>query len=346
MYPGLLASPLFLWYSFPRDHARSLENRKGESRNSMKATGAVLVAAGLSSRMGAFKPMLPFGNSTISLHIVTMLKEMGIDPIVVVTGYRGDELQQHLSYTGVRFVKNERYQETQMFDSVQLGIHAASGDCERLMILPMDLPAIMSDTIRQQLMIDAPIIRTVCHGEAGHPVMLWSQVAEELCGYEGPGGLRAAIKHSGITVTDLEVEDEGIYRDMDTREQYEELLDWNYRRGQGYPIRPEIQVRLTASEPFYGPGVQKLLTLIGQTGSLQEACIYMDISYSKGRKMIKGLEQQLGFPVVRRWTGGSGGGGSLLTEKGRKLTKSYELMVGAIQDFTDQAYQTYMGKGF
>ena len=72
MYPGLLASPLFLWYSFPRDHARSLENRKGESRNSMKATGAVLVAAGLSSRMGAFKPMLPFGNSTISLHIVTM----------------------------------------------------------------------------------------------------------------------------------------------------------------------------------------------------------------------------------------------------------------------------------
>lgn len=72
----------------------------------------------------------------------------------------------------------------------------------------------------------------------------------------------------------------------------------------------------------------------------------MDISYSKGRKMIKGLEQQLGFPVVRRWTGGSGGGGSLLTEKGRKLTKSYELMVGAIQDFTDQAYQTYMGKGF
>jgi len=312
----------------------------------MKATGAVLVAAGLSSRMGAFKPMLPFGNSTISRHLVTMLKDMGIGPIVVVTGYRGDELQQHLFFTGVRFVKNERYGETQMFDSVCMGIRAISRDCERLMILPVDVPAIMPDTIRQQLMIDAPIIRVVCHGEPGHPIMLWSHVAEGLCGYQGEGGLRGAIENSGIAITNIEVDDEGIYRDLDTREQYQELLDWNYRRGQGYPIRPQIQVRLTASEPFYGPGVQQLLGWIGQTGSLQEACLHMEISYSKGRKMVKQLEQQLGFPVVQRWTGGSGGGGSVLTEKGRNLMDAYEKMVAAVQDFTDQAYQEYMGKGF
>ena len=312
----------------------------------MKVTGAVLVAAGLSSRMEAFKPMLPFGDSTVSRHIVNMLRDMGIDPVVVVIGHRGDELQQHLSFTGVRFIKNERYQETQMFDSVCIGIRAVSGDCDRLMILPVDLPAIMPDTIRQQLMIDAPIIRTVCRGEPGHPIMLWSQVAQGLCGYKGEGGLRGAIENSGIAITNVEVDDEGIYRDLDTREQYQELLDWNYRRGQGYPIRPQIQVRLTASEPFYGPGVQQLLTWIGQTGSLQEACLHMDISYSKGRKMIKQLEQQLGFPVVQRWTGGSGGGGSVLTEKGKNLMDAYENMVASIQDFTDQAYQKYMGKGF
>ena len=311
----------------------------------MKATGAVLVAAGLSSRMEAFKPMLPFGRSTISIHIVTMLKDMGIAPIVVVTGYRGDELQQHLSFTDVRFIKNERFRETQMFDSVRLGIGAVCKDCERLMILPVDLPAIMPDTIRQQMMIDAPIIRTTCHGEPGHPVMLWSQVAEMLCGYQGDGGLRGA-EHSGIAITNLEVEDEGIYRDMDTREQYQELLDWNYQRGQGYPVRPQVQVRLLASEVFYDPGVQKLLSFIGQTGSLQQACLHMDISYSKGRKMIKQLEQQLGFPVVQRWAGGSGGGGSVLTENGEKLLDSYEKMVAEIQDFTDQAYQKYMGKEF
>lgn len=312
----------------------------------MKRTGAVLVAAGLSSRMEAFKPMLPFGRSTISIHMVTMLKDMGIDPIVVVTGYRGEELQQHLFFTGVRFVKNERYKETQMFDSVRMGVQAISRDCERLMILPVDVPAIMPDTIRQQLMIDAPIIRTVCHGEPGHPIMIWSEVAEKLRDYKGPGGLRGAIENSGIAITNLEVDDEGIYRDLDTREQYQELLDWNYQRGQGYPIRPQIQVRLMASEPFYGPGVQNLLSQIEQTGSLQEACLDVNISYSKGRKLVKQLEQQLGFPVVQRWTGGSGGGGSVLTEKGKKLMEAYEKMVAEIQDFTDQAYQKHMGKGF
>ena len=72
----------------------------------------------------------------------------------------------------------------------------------------------------------------------------------------------------------------------------------------------------------------------------------MDISYSKGRKMIKQLEQQLGFPVVQRWTGGSGGGGSVLTPKGERLIEAYENMVAEVRDFTDQAYQKHMGKGF
>ena len=55
----------------------------------MKKTGAVLAAAGMCSRMGEFKPMLPFEDSTMALHMVTMLKQLGIDPVVVVTGYRG-----------------------------------------------------------------------------------------------------------------------------------------------------------------------------------------------------------------------------------------------------------------
>ena len=56
----------------------------------MKKTGAVLVAAGLSSRMKDFKPMLPFGTSTASRHMIGMLKSLKADPIVVVTGYRAE----------------------------------------------------------------------------------------------------------------------------------------------------------------------------------------------------------------------------------------------------------------
>ena len=55
----------------------------------MKKTGAVLAAAGLSSRMGDFKPLLPFEDTTIAFHVTSMLKRLGADPVIVVTGYRG-----------------------------------------------------------------------------------------------------------------------------------------------------------------------------------------------------------------------------------------------------------------
>ena len=46
----------------------------------MKKTGAVLAAAGLSSRMGDFKPLLPFGDTTIAFHVTSMLRRLGQTP--------------------------------------------------------------------------------------------------------------------------------------------------------------------------------------------------------------------------------------------------------------------------
>lgn len=111
----------------------------------MKSTGAVLAAAGLSSRMGDLKLLLPFGDSTIAFHITSMLRRLGADPVIVVTGYRAEELEDHLKGTGACFVRNTGYCYTQMFDSVKLGIQAALEGCDRIMVMPMDLPAITDD---------------------------------------------------------------------------------------------------------------------------------------------------------------------------------------------------------
>lgn len=264
---------------------------------------------------------------------------------MVVTGYRAEELERHLSHAGVRFVRNERYRETQMFDSVRLGLKAIAGQCERIMVMPMDTPAIMPRTIRQVLMIDAGIVRTVCKGEPGHPIMFQNEIAGQLCAYEGGRGLRGAIEESGISVTDLEVEDEGIYRDVDTKEEYQELVEWNYRRGMGHPISPLVQVRLRAGDVFFGPGTGQLLHMIRQTGSIQEACLRIGLSYSKGTRMIKEVERQLGIPVVNRRTGGMGGGGSSLTEEGTRLLEGYEQMVAEVSRSTEVIFRKYFGKG-
>ncbi len=312
----------------------------------MKKTGAVLVAAGLSSRMKDFKPMLPFGGSTIAGHLVAILKGMGISPVIVVTGYRAEELERHLSHACVRFVRNERYKETEMFDSIKLGLTEAEADCDKIMLMPIDTPAIKPDTIRQVMMIDAGIVRTVCRGEPGHPVLISAGMVRTVCAYEGNRGLRGAIEESGIPITNLEVEDEGIYRDVDTPEEYRELLQWNYGRGECYPVRPFVQVGLEAGERFFGPGVCELLELINETGSIQDACLRMNLSYSKGSRMIKDIDRQLGFPAVQRWTGGNGGGGSVLTEKGRLLVRNYRDMVQGIEEYTEKVFQEFFQNNF
>lgn len=311
----------------------------------MKKTGAVLVAAGLSSRMKDFKPMLPFGGSTVSRHMVSMLKDMDIDPVAVVTGYRAEQLESHLSHAGVRFVRNERYRETEMFDSIRLGVEAIASDCERIMILPIDIPALMPETIRQTLMIDAPILRTMCKGEPGHPIIIQTDVFPVIWQNDGRRGLRGAMEESGIPITNLEVEDEGIYKDMDTKEEYRELLEWNYDRGQGYPVKPFVQVGLKAGEKFFGPGACELLELIDQTGSVQEACARMNLSYSKGSRILKNIERQMGQSTVQRWAGGVGGGGSELTEKGKWLIVNYRKMEAEIESVAAEAFDRYFEEG-
>ena len=85
--------------------------------------------------------------------------------------------------------------------------------------------------------------------------------------------------------------------------------------------------------------------MIRQTGSIQEACLRIGLSYSKGTRMIKEVERQLGIPVVNRRTGGMGGGGSSLTEEGTRLLEGYEQMVAEVSRSTEVIFRKYFGKG-
>ena len=58
--------------------------------------GAVIVAAGMSSRMGDFKPLLSIGSQSIAQRIVSKLRQAGADEIVIITGHNADALERHL----------------------------------------------------------------------------------------------------------------------------------------------------------------------------------------------------------------------------------------------------------
>lgn len=108
-------------------------------------------------------------------------------------------------------------------------------------------------------------------------------------------------------------------------------------------LHTSIQVRLAKYDIFFGPGKARLMEYIDKTGSLQEACLEMELSYSKGARMIKMAEKQLGFKLLERRIGGSGGGGSRLTEEGRELLKKYRQLTLRIREDADRAFEELFG---
>lgn len=74
---------------------------------------------------------------------------------------------------------------------------------------------------------------------------------------------------------------------------------------------------------FFGPGPQNLLQTIEKTGSVRHACSQLKMSYSKGWKLIRKIEDNLGFEVISRKQGGKEGGGAELTPKGKDFLLRY-----------------------
>ena len=113
---------------------------------------------------------------------------------------------------------------------------------------------------------------------------------------------------------------------------------------QKIPFREKIQVKLIGDEAFFGPGPRQLLLAIQAKGSVAGACEAIGISYSKGRGIIRRMEQELGFELVERRQGGSGGGSAGLTEKGGIFLEVFAGYERTVQDYARSIFDDYFSK--
>lgn len=105
-----------------------------------------------------------------------------------------------------------------------------------------------------------------------------------------------------------------------------------------------LQVVLQTDKAFFGPEMARLLHLVEITGSLQKAAAEMKISYSKAWKMTREAEREAGFSLLERHVGGSGGGSSQLTTKGREFVERYDEFERSIYRASDKLFAEYFGK--
>lgn len=305
-------------------------------------TGAVVVAAGMSSRMGDFKPMLSIGEISVAQRVVATLRQAGAERVVVVTGYNADELERHLSKSGAVFVRNEEYRTTEMFDSALIGLKYIRGKCDRILFTPVDVPLFTAATVRGLLDSGAELACPVCGGQRGHPILMSPDVVDRLLRDSGEDGLKGALGRCGVPMTLVDVPDPGILHDTDTPEDYRQLLELHNSQ----LVRPVLQVSVARQLTFLDGRVAMMLQLIGETGSVREACQRIQMSYSSGWNAIRTLENELGFTVVSRTQGGARGGSSSITKEGAELLKRYEGFRRELCAEADRLFERYFAGMF
>lgn len=225
-----------------------------------------------------------------------------------------------------------------MLDSIQQGVCYLQDQCTEILVAHGNVPMFSEKTVRMLLDAEGEVCIPSCHGRCGHPILLRKSCFSRLLAYQGEKGLRGAVEASGIRPNIIETEDKGILSDKNTGTSYEALSESHDVR----KMKTSVQVRIRREKVFYGPGIHQLLQLTETEGSLANACQRMGISYTKGRRLISTMEEQIGKPVLATGQGGKHGGYSHLTEAARQIMDSYS----AFQEEAEAAVQKLFEKHF
>ena len=301
---------------------------------------AVIAAAGLSSRMNEFKPLLCFGTDTMISTVIRNLREAGVGEIVVVTGYKSEVLRSYLKEFDVHICENPRYAETKMYDSLCMGIQALEEPYDYVFVTPGDVPLVQPATIRKMQETRCKMARPVCGEEPGHPVMFSKGILPELLTYQGKDGLRGAMEALETPITEVPVNDEGVLVDVDTPEDLKALYKKGTLLRNGGKLWPDIRIHITKGDAILTPETSQYLEMIAHTGSIQSACACMHMSYTKGWKLLNQIEKELGYSLVERYPGGTSGGGSALTARGQRLLEAYQRYRDELQKTATALFQT------
>jgi len=191
--------------------------------------GAIILAAGLSTRMPSFKPLLQIEGKPLIEYAITLFRSAGVEQIVTVIGHRAEQLIPIISTTSSDSVFNSKYQDG-MFSSVQKGIASRNPAWDAFFVLPVDIPLVRPSTIQTlaQAFRNKPSA-SVCYpcfqARRGHPPLLNSRLADGILAGQGQDSLRAVLRNHETQALDVPVDDPFIHMDADTRQDLEALCE-------------------------------------------------------------------------------------------------------------------------
>jgi molybdenum cofactor cytidylyltransferase len=198
------------------------------SKNNSRV-GAIILAAGKSTRMGEPKQLLRLGESTVLGQTLDSIRGAGLDDIVLVLGSSAEIIRQRLpasAFEGLTVTVNKAYDQG-MASSLREGLSALNPQIDAALIVLADQPFIRPETFGQiadqYRRSDAQIVIPTHNGSRGNPVLLDRSVFPEIMALSGDIGCRAIFGNHLEGIVKVEVEDVGILLDIDNKADYERL---------------------------------------------------------------------------------------------------------------------------
>ncbi len=197
--------------------------------NAPRAVVAAITAAGASERMGRPKALLPWGKGTVLSTIVRVVRQVGLDPILVITGAHGGAVASEASRAGARAVSNGEWKRGR-FSSIQAAARCAAAHSTgaSLLLWPVDCPAVSAVTVRALLEGVAQGLRRtvvpVCGERRGHPILLSPDMVSMILSAPTDSNLRELLSRSSDSMVEVAVDDPGILMNFNRPDEYEAAL--------------------------------------------------------------------------------------------------------------------------
>jgi molybdenum cofactor cytidylyltransferase len=188
----------------------------------MRRTGAIILAAGASTRLGEPKQLVKFGTESLLERSIRVAAEAACSPVVVVLGASADLIRKDCDLRGAQVVLNEGWTEG-MASSIRIGL-AALQNVEGVIVMTCDMPAVTSSHI-SALAESGEIAATSYAGRRGVPAYLPQLMFSALMELEGDAGARELLR----TVPSIELPDGEL--DIDTEEDLriaQERFSWRF----------------------------------------------------------------------------------------------------------------------
>jgi len=185
---------------------------------------AVVLAAGLSRRMGRPKMTLPWGETTVIGQVVQVLDLAGVDEILVVTGGARQQVEAALSGLPVRVSFNPRFSEDEMLFSLKIGLSSLGTNIEAALVVLGDQPQVQPLVVRKILetyqQTGASLIIPSYKMHRGHPWLLARTLWLSIIELQSDKTMRDFINQHADQISYLDLETPSVLRDLDTPEDY------------------------------------------------------------------------------------------------------------------------------